>query len=196
MDIFENYWSSPRSCVTVINLHGPQNYSCWDTRRQRSYSCNLDGVEQRLCSIVWQHLQVCVSGGTRLSIKERCDKSFILCTTHFFYLSTVPVTSPRFFHVLSFNMLHETWRNITSHNNSGDRPDLWLPTSLQPSLAGQGSGAKAINQTQTIHVGGTQLHCSKNEKKTHSETDGRLKATTSITGWRLHKASRRKQTRR
>lgn len=97
---------------------------------------------------------------------------------------------------LSFNMLREMRRNIISHHKSRDRPNLWLLTRLQPSLAGQGSGAKAINHTQTIHVEGTRLHCSKNEKKTHSETDGRLEANPSITGWRLHKASRRKHTRR
>lgn len=76
-----------------------------------------------------------------------------------------------------------------SQSNSRDGLDLWLPTSLQPSLPGQGSGAKAINHTQMIHVGGTQLQCSKNEKKTYSKT---LKATLSITGWRLHRAKERK----
>lgn len=113
-----------------------------------------------------------------------------------FYFFIFHVISPRFFHLLNFNMFHKTRRNIISHHISGDRPELWLSTSLQPSLAGQGSGAKAINHTQTIHVGGTQLHCSKNEKKTYSETDRRLKATPSITYWRLHKASKGKHTRR
>lgn len=40
----------------------------------------------------------------------------------------------------------ETWCHITT---AGIALTFWLPTSLQPSLAGQRSGAKTINQTQT-----------------------------------------------
>lgn len=147
---------------------------------EKEYNKDFTAPPDNVCMSLQVNYRFCVPGG-RLSKKERRDKSFILCTMRFFYFSPLYVAPPCFFHLLSFNMLHETGRNIISHRNSGDRPDLWLPTSLQPSLAGQGSGAKAINHTQTIHVGGTQLHCSKNEKKTHSETDRRLKATPSIT---------------
>lgn len=83
-------------------------------------------------------------------------------------------------------------RNIKPHHKCRDRPDLWLPTSLQPSLVGQGAGAKPINHKQTIHVGRTQLRCSKNEKKTHLQTDSRLRVIPSITGSRLHEVRKGK----
>lgn len=79
-----------------------------------------------------------------------------------------------------------------SDQNSRDRTDLWLPTSLQPSLAGQGSGAKAINHTQATQLEETNYTAVENKKKTHPETDRRLKATPSITGWRLQKAGKGK----
>lgn len=141
----------------------------------------------------------------RSVFQEALDKSLIqyfFPTFHvpspcFFRVSTyLSLSLPELFFVLIETGVHETRRNIISHHNSRDRSDLWLPTSLQPSLAGQGSEAKAIYHTQTIRVGGTQLHCSKNEKKTHLETDGKLKATPSITDWRLHEASKGKHTRR
>lgn len=62
-------------------------------------------------------------------------------------------------------------------------------TSLQFTLVISGTEirAESINHTQTVFVGGTKLHCTKNEKNTHSKTDRRLKATPVITVQRLHK---------
>ncbi len=144
----------PQSCVTVINLQSPQNYSR-DTRRQRSCSCDLKELQQRFCSTDNVYLNLQVNYGSVLTEEEfprrsTADQSFILPTAGIFYVSNHHVTSC-FFHLLSLSMFHETRRNIMSHHNSRGTPDLWLPTSLQPSLAGQRSGAKAINHTQTIH---------------------------------------------
>lgn len=84
---------------------------------------------------------------------------FLLSTALFFVSPFFPSTllsltsiifSAAFFSRSSKKALHEAWRNITSHHDTEYRPDLWLPTSLQRSLAGQGSGTRAINHTRTM----------------------------------------------
>lgn len=81
-------------------------------------------------------------------------------------------------------------------HNGRERPDLWLPTSLQPSLAGQGSRGRG-------HKSHSSRPCRRDpgytaaemERKTNLKTERRLKATPFITGWKLHKASEGKHKR-
>lgn len=149
--------------------------------RRRNSRRHLDGVEQRFCIVCRLIKGLCYR---RNSLREGALN--LLSSVLYFYFSTL-LASFIFRASLCF-----TWSFI-SHHNSGDRPDLWPTTILQPSLAGQGSGAKAINHTPTIHVGGTQLRRSK-EWKENMLWDWRETKSKSIHQWLEAPQSQKKKT--
>lgn len=75
---------------------------------------------------------------------------------------------------------HKTRRNVVSHHNSRDSPDLLASHQFTAIISRAEIRGQDHKSNSNIHVGETQLYCSKNEKKTHSQTGGSLKVTASI----------------